>query len=51
MKTKLITILGLLLMFSLVVAVGLGMSKEVSIDSTYKVKIEAINNEDIEWVA
>ena len=38
-------------MFSLVVAVGLGISKEVSIDSTYKDKIEAINNEDIEWVA
>jgi len=51
MKTKLITILGLLLMFSLVVAVGLGVSKDVPIDTIYKEKIEAINNEDIEWVA
>ena len=47
MKKKLTIILGLFLMASLVVA-GLGISKEVSINSTYKDKIEAINNEDIE---
>jgi len=49
MNKQIITIiLGLFLMASLVVAVGLGINKDVSIDSIYKDKIEAINNDSIE---
>ena len=52
MKTKL-TILGLVLMVSLVtislaMAMGLGVNKNVSLDTTYKDKIDSINNELIE---
>jgi len=45
---KLIIVLGLVLMFGVATAVGIGVSKNASIDTVYKDKIDSINDDPIE---